>query len=290
MKKIIILLLAMVLLIPTSVIASDNSTQNDGDSLEITENTTKLFKAIKNKYNGGNSEVNLNAKARNIPILMYHEVGYTPTKEYSDSNYIMKETFENQMFYLVRNGYKTITMSQVYDNWVNGTPLPEKCVVLTFDDGYASHFTFVKDVLDRFNANATFYIVEDRLSYGIKDRNLENLKKLSDAGYEIGVHTYSHPNFSELDYDETYFQISKSKKFLEDNLGIEVKTFSYPFGIVNEYSLNILKDLGFETAVTTKQGIADPQKYGDDSRFLMNRYNIDYNMTLDKFGRILEGK
>ncbi len=264
MKKKLFIFLSILLLIPSIVMANGDLETKAG--------------------------VALHKNARRVPILMYHEVGYTPKAEFIGANYVHREALETQLFYLAANGIKTITMSQLYDNWVNGTELPDKCIVMTFDDGYASHFTLVNQILSRFNAKATFYIIKDRLYYGIENRDVEGLKKLAKSGQEIGSHTMTHPNFHEATYDEIYSEIAESKAFLEETLGIEVKTFSYPYGNHNANARKILNELGMQTAVTTKEGLSNPKQFENDNLLLMSRHNIGYETPMDEFIRIVNGQ
>lgn len=232
-------------------------------------------------------KIKLHPDARKVPILMYHEVGYTPTDDRDLTNYVHRFQLQAQMSLLQDLGVKTITMSELYDNWVNGTKLPDKCVVLTFDDGYASHFTIVNNVLNRFNLKATFYIIQDRLFMGIENRDVEGLKRIYEAGHEIGVHTVSHPDLTKLSEEEILSEIKNCKDFLENTLNTKIKTFSYPFGNYNDAAIKILKDLGFENAVITASGIAEPDFENPDSRLLLKRYNISYNTSLEEFKNII---
>lgn len=278
--------------LPANSYASENEKSVQSNIRTIIINKAKtVSKKVLDEYRleDLNLEIGLHPNAKKIPILMFHKVGYSENRDYDDANYILKHSLESKMLYLSANGYKTITMSQLYDNWTKGTELPEKSVLLTFDDGYASHFTYVKDVLDRFNAKGTFYIVQDRLFMGIENRNLDGVKILHKAGQEIGVHTYSHPDFTKMTYEEIYKEVATCKIFLEDNLGIKITTFSYPFGNYNPAAIQVLKDLGFKTAVTTKRGIGDPNQFSDDSIYKISRYNVNYNTDESQFKRMLEG-
>ncbi len=291
-KTVIILLLIFTLSFSSSVFAQGNITPvSSVTKAKILNEAKSVSRQIADDYvfPEFNSETGLHVNAKRIPVLMFHEVGYLETKEFNDSNYILKSSLESKMLYLSANGYTTITMGELYDNWINGTKLPEKPVVLTFDDGYASHFTYVKDVLDRFNAKGTFYIVQDRLFMDIENRNLEGVKALHEAGQEIGVHTYSHPDFSKMTYDEIYQEVIKCKSFLEDNLEIKMTTFSYPFGNYNDSAIKVLKDLSFKTAVTTKRGIGNPNQFSKDGELKISRYNVDYNTDESRFIQMLEG-
>lgn len=249
--------------------------------------SNSVYAAQQNVEINDSEKIKLHPNARNIPILMYHEVGYTPTDERDLTNYVHRSQLEAQMFLLQDLGVKTITMHELYDNWINGTELPEKCVVLTFDDGYASHFTIVNSILKRLNLKATFYIIEDRLFKGIENRDVEGLKKLYESGQEIGVHTVSHPDFHKLSEEEILAEIKDCKEFLEKTLDTEIKTFSYPFGNYNDESIKILKDLGFENAVVTQPGIAKPDLENSDSIFLMKRYNMSYTTSIEEFKNIV---
>lgn len=285
-KTVIILLLIFTMSLSSSVFAMGDVTKT-----KILNEAKFVSRQIADDYvyDEFDPETGFHVNARIIPVLMFHEVGYLETKEFSDSNYILKASLESKMLYLSANGYTTITMEELYDNWTRGTRLPEKPVVLTFDDGYASHFTYVKDVLERFNAKATFYIVQDRLFMDIKDRNLDGVKALHAAGQEIGVHSYSHPDFSKMTYDEIYKEVLTSKNFLEENLGIKMTTFSYPYGNYNDAALKVLKDLGFKTSVTTKRGIANPNQFPTDGQLKISRYNVDFNTDEARFVQMLEG-
>lgn len=249
--------------------------------------SNSVYAAKENVEINDSEKIKLHPNARNIPILMYHEVGYTPTDERDLTNYVHRSQLEAQMFLLQDLGVKTITMHELYDNWINGTELPEKCVVLTFDDGYASHFTIVNSILKRLNLKATFYIIEDRLFKGIENRDVEGLKKLYESSQEIGVHTVSHPDFHKLSEEEILAEIKDCKEFLEKTLDTEIKTFSYPFGNYNDESIKILKDLGFENAVVTQPGIAKPDLENSDSIFLMKRYNMSYTTSIEEFKNIV---
>lgn len=289
MKKRIILLLLIFIFIFSSISFAKGYEKEDLEN-EILNVAKNLSHEMAKSYVEPNFDENtgLHLNARKVPILMFHEVGRENTNGYDDANFIRKQDLEAIMLYLSANGYETVTMSQVHDNWTKGTPLPEKCVVLTFDDGYASHFTFVKDIMERFNATATFYIVQDRLFMNLEGRNVEGLKKIADAGMEIGAHTYSHPDFTNMSYEEIYKEVKTSIDFLENELGIKIETFSFPFGNFNDESIQVLKDLGIKTAVTTKEGKANPNQFASDSILKMSRHNVEADISIERLEQLLD--
>lgn len=284
-----IIFILFILILPNDAYASNYRNNPETIKNRILNEAKVVSEDIIQEIDDQELSYTIHQNARNIPVLMFHEVGYGNTNEYSDTNFILKEGLESKLMYLNSNGYTTITMADLYNNWTRGTELPEKPVVLTFDDGYASHFTFVKDAFNRYNAVGTFYIIQDRLFMDIQDRNVEGLKNLHNAGMEIGVHSYSHPDFRTLTYDEIYKEVGTSKAFLEDTLGIKMFTFSYPYGNYNAASIEILKEMGFRTAVTTRNGVGNPRLFNEDAQLRISRYNVDLNTTDEDFIKMING-
>lgn len=283
MKKFILFLaLALTLVFPNMSYANDQA-KSSKESKDIKASEIETVEEVQPpKYT-------TDSKARPVPVLMFHDVGYVGVKEYSDANFIFKDNLERKLNILIDKGYTTITTKDLYDNWAYGKELPEKPVLLTFDDGYASHFSFVKNLLTRLKIKGTFYIIQDRLSMGIYNRDLDGLKALYESGQEIGVHTYSHPDLTKLSYDEIYKEVKTCKDFLEGELGIKVDTFSYPYGSYNDDAIKVIKDLGFKTAVTTREGLGRPDQFDADNVLKISRYNIFNSTTDETFQKMLDG-
>lgn len=97
----------------------------------------------------------------NIPVLMYHgvsdDLGKVPY------GFLLQATdqFEACMRYLVRNGYTTITLKQLYDHLRDRKPLPPKSIVLTFDDGYLDNWVYVYPILKKYGLKGTIFVVTD---------------------------------------------------------------------------------------------------------------------------------
>ncbi|MDO5028739.1 MAG: polysaccharide deacetylase family protein [Bacillota bacterium] len=231
----------------------------------------------------------IHPNARPVPVLMFHDVGYIGVKSFSDANFIFKDNLERKLKILIKNGYTTITSKDLYDNWIYGKELPEKPVLLSFDDGYASHFSYVQRMFTRLDIKATFYIIQDRLFMDMPGRDLKGLRDLVESGQEIGVHTYSHKDFTDLTYDEIYQEVATCKNFLEEELGTKLDTFSYPYGNYNDAAIQVLKDLGFRTAVTTREGLGRPDQFEADNVLKISRYNIFNSTTDQQFQKMIDG-
>ncbi len=203
--------------------------------------------------------------AAEVPILMYH---YTP------------ENFEMQLQHLQSRGYTTITMSQLGRFLYSGEALPLKPVVITFDDGFYDQLKSFA-ILQKYQMRATYYIIlggeasnhcigltRTNLSCGDNYLNWTELKTISDSGLiEIGAHTLNHPDLPILSSPEQWQEIVESKKRLEDMYNISVTSFAYPYGHYNESTINLVKQAGYLTAVTTQSAT----NQSSENRYTMPR-------------------
>ncbi|NLX62439.1 MAG: polysaccharide deacetylase family protein [Tissierellia bacterium] len=221
---------------------------------------------------------------KNIPILMYHEIKDLPDPNLSGL-YVSEENFIMQLDALKAKGYNAVTMEEVYNHWINKAPLPENPIVLTFDDGYASHYSFVSKELNKRGMTGTFYIITWNVG---KDpiRTRERLKEMYEEGMEIGSHTITHIDARYSPNETILKQYKESKEFLEGVIGNKVEHFCYPIGAVTEYARKVLKDLGYKTAVRTSYGRANPSQ----GLYDLKRIRIDYFDTVDDFLNKIEGE
>jgi len=166
-----------------------------------------------------------------IPILTYHSFGPKPEKKEGvmQLHYrITAEKFDAQMKYLADQGYKTITFTDLIENQINGKPIPEQAIVLTFDDGWKSQYDFAVPILEKYKFTGTFFIVTG--STGAKAyMSADELKDLNSKGFEIAAHTKTHPKLVTLDDTKLADELQGSKKVLEDKLGITITTMAYPY-------------------------------------------------------------
>ena len=186
----------------------------------------------------------------NVPILMYHQIG-----EEENSLYLSEEHFRQHLEYFKEQGYTTVTMSQLYDHWGKGEPLPEKCIALTFDDGYRSMYEVVFPMLQEYGFTATFYVIPAAVwSPWSVDEDM--IKEMAEGGMEIGSHTYSHYQLDILTEKDVLFELQESKKALETVTGKEIHSLCYPVGRYTDFALQAASDCGYTTAVTTAYGFA----------------------------------
>lgn len=197
-----------------------------------------------------------------VPILVYHYVEYV--KDQGDtvrkSLNIIPPIFENQIKTLKEAGF-TFLMAADLGLYLDGKkPLPQKPVVITFDDGYEDFYTDVFPILKKHNVVATAYIISGVL--GNKNyMNQDQLKEVASSGLvEIGAHSVHHPNLKALPRQEAEREIFESKHILENKLGIKIVSFAYPYGGYNDESSYLVEKAGYTNAVGTKGGTIVNQK------------------------------
>jgi peptidoglycan/xylan/chitin deacetylase (PgdA/CDA1 family) len=153
-----------------------------------------------------------------------------------------------------------------------GQKIPKKVVVLTFDDAVLSHYTNVAPLLRKYHFNATFYICEfpgyPNPAYYM---NWDQVKQLSDQGFEIGNHSWHHAIVTTED-ETTLRRDIACIEHKCDSLHIpKPTTFAYPSYVTDEKSLKVLKDMGYATARIGSNRFYDP---GKDNPLLIPSYSM----------------
>lgn len=206
-----------------------------------------------------------------VPILMYHEI--SPTSHASFHKWVVAPlVLARQMRWLAAAGYASVTLDELGANRVGGSPLPPRPVVITFDDGYRDCLQYAPEVLQRFGFTATFFVVAGLVGRtsrwllaecGLELRLAEwaEIRRLADAGFEIGAHSTTHPRLAALPETEIGRELNESKRIVEDSLGRRVSHLAYPFGSTDGRVLRLAGDAGYRTACTVDIGVSRP---GDD--------------------------
>ena len=196
-----------------------------------------------------------------VPVLCYHQVrDYKPSDSKTAKDYIVPvDTFRDQMKLLADSGYQAILPGQLHEYLITGKALPDKPVLITFDDTRLDQFTAALPELDKHGFKAAFFIMTVSLGKpGYMSK--EQVKQLADEGHTIGSHTYDHKNVKTYTVDDWVDQVQKPSKQLQTITGKPVEYFAYPFGLWDKEAIAKLKDHDFKAVfqLSAKRDENDP--------------------------------
>lgn len=207
-----------------------------------------------------------------VPVLMYHRI--RPMKASFTSKdrtfTTTPEMFEAQMIGLKDAGYTTITPRELEDALTGRVVLPEKPVLITFDDGYREHYTKVFPILKRLNLKATYFIISESHTSPAHMTNAM-IQEVDKSGLiTIASHTRRHIFLARASVASRSSEIAGSKKDLEDLLGHEVKDFAYPFGSWSQTVADDVKKAGYQLGFGIRLGSI----HGESSRYQLRRIRV----------------
>ena len=189
-----------------------------------------------------------------VPILVYHSIGPVQNKKglqlketKTQAHYrVNTEMFEKQMKYFSDNGYHPISFATYVNSLKDDTKLPEKTVVLTFDDGWKTQYKYAVPILEKYNFTATFFIVTSYINGNYNAyMNWDNLKDLVAHNFDIESHTENHLILTKINSQKLITELTDSKKTLEDKLAIKVIALAYPNYVQNQNVRDVVKSSGY---------------------------------------------
>jgi len=223
-------------------------------------------------------------------ILMYHYISDPPpdsdTSRWSLS--VTPANFDAQMSYLKQAGYHTVTLYNLYDYLVQGKPLPEKPIILTFDDGYVDAFDHAMPILRKYGFVGTFFVLTGPADQGGAGGYLtwDQMRAMTAAGMDIELHSREHYDLRNRSNDFLVNQIAGGKEAIEAHTARPVRWFAYPSGHYDAAVKRVLVSAGFWGAVTTIPG----RTHTAPTLFDMPRIRISSYYTLEAFKKaITEG-
>ncbi len=194
-----------------------------------------------------------------VPILVYHSVmPHHPGQTALQRDYdVDPAIFDRQMKFLKDGGYSVVPLADVYRHLADGTPLPEKAAVITFDDGWENQYVYALPVLEKYGYTATFFVYTDAIGRK-KFMSWLQILDLKAKGMTIGSHTRRHPLLTKItDQARLRDEIVESKVILEGKLGGTVDLFAYPFGVGagDPAVLALVKQAGYKAARIFQGGL-----------------------------------
>jgi peptidoglycan/xylan/chitin deacetylase (PgdA/CDA1 family) len=216
-------------------------------------------------------------KASKVPILTYHSL--------DDSGSVISmppRKFREQMLALAAHRCTGIRFDELAQAWMGRGTLPERPVVLTFDDAFSNVLEHAAPVLSGLGFRATIFAVAGQCGRfndwpqgaGVPRLPLlsfDHLAQLAAGGFEIGAHSLTHARLSELTPEPSRREIVESRHILEDGIGTAVSTFAYPFGLVTPAAVEIVRE-HYRAACSARLAVAQHR----DDRYLLPRIEMFY--------------
>lgn len=214
-----------------------------------------------------------------IPILMYHQIDEPPPRGTSLRGLtVAPYSFAWQMRMLRLLGYSGLSMRDL-EPYLHGE-LTGKVVGITFDDGFQNNLHHALPALQKNGFTATCYGVSSLVGgYNIWDAGKVAEKPLMTqqdwlawhgAGMDVGSHTQTHANLTELTAEQAREQIAVSKDQLQQLIGAEVRHFCYPYGWFTTEHQEMVRAAGYITATSTRRGRVRPS----DNPYALNRIMV----------------
>ena len=240
-----------------------------------------------------------------LPIIMYHHIS---TKTSALGAYVITPTqFESDLKFIREKGYQTITSQNLIDYFNGMFDLPQKPIMITFDDGYLSFYEYAYPLLKKYNMKAVFSIIGKYtdLYSSCDDRNINyahitwnDVKEMSQSGLiEMANHTYDLHTLNDRkgstiksgENEDCYkTMLTSDLKTVQNKLkevtGITPITFTYPFGKICKQSYSIIKEMGFKVSFGCEEKINYIDKE-NPNLYKLKRFNRAHGKSSETFFR-----
>jgi len=222
---------------------------------------------------------------RTLRVLMYHKINDL----WPNPTTVPTAVFAEQMALLGELGYVAVSIDAVRDHYLDGAPLPEGAVLITFDDGYRDNLENALPILQRHGYPAVVFVPiaflegsrplpheEPLRLLGVQNETVgwDDLAALEAGGVRVESHGIGHQPLSDLDPAEATREIAISKLRLEERLGREVEAYAFVKGSLADYRpehASLVQQAGYKLAFTSVSGANGP----DTDRFRLRRYNVE---------------
>src|SRR6267142_2606012 len=215
-----------------------------------------------------------------VPILTWHSIGGA-----GDEFTVSEAAFAMQLDALREAGFHTVTFHEWLEHEDRGAPLPDKPILLTFDDGYQDAFTAALPALRARGMRGTFFLVtawigpdEAHRSQGEPGRRYlswPEVRALAALGMEIGSHGATHKRLPDLTDEQAMDELVRSKRQLESGLAAPVEVFAYPYNASRRRLRALARDAGYRAAVSGKD-------HGGADRYELYRSGVQGGTSPEK--------
>ncbi|MFH0065654.1 polysaccharide deacetylase family protein [Peribacillus sp. NPDC056705] len=249
--------------------------EDDIEVVEAAENETETGQDLDGQIDTG--DWIMAKSAVRLPILMYHSI--------SEGNGLRVpiEEFRAQMAWLRENGYYTLSPEEAYLVLTENRMPSEKCVWLTFDDGYTDNYTEAFPILKENDMKATVFMIGKSIDKG-HHLTEDQMLVMSRNGISIESHTINHLELNRMTAVQQEAEMVQSKDLFDRILKQDTTVLSYPVGRYNEESLALSEEAGYKMAVTTEPGGASR----DQGMHALHRVRISPGLSVGGFASLIE--
>lgn len=242
-----------------------------------------------------------------VPIIMYHSI----LKSQSGDYIIHPSILEKDLNYIKEKGYSTITMTDLINYVYNNIAIPEKSIIITFDDGHYNNLGYAVPLLEKYDMKAVISIVgnytdtfsktdEANMNYGyLRWKDINELIKSGTVEFQnhtYNLHSIGARKGAMKKHNETkeHYQtflsddIQKLQEEFKNNTNYIPNTFTYPFGAISKESIDIIKQLGFKASLSCAKGINEITKDPNCLYMLKRNNRPSYISTEQFFKNLLE--
>ncbi|MFF5145642.1 polysaccharide deacetylase family protein [Streptomyces sp. NPDC013157] len=227
-----------------------------------------------------------------VPILMYHSVATAPN-DATRALSVAPEAFAEQMALVGDLGLTPVSTADLAAGWRSGGSLPDRPVLITFDDGYEGVHRHALSVLAKHGFASTLFVSTGwiRGAYdtgGGLDAMLDwdQVRELAGAGCEIGGHSHTHPQLDQLDDDRLRTELVRSREIVTDELGAPPASFAYPYGYSSRRVRQAVRAAGYTQALAVGNDLARRRQ----GPFALQRVTVRRSTDAAEFARLLEGR
>jgi len=215
-------------------------------------------------------------------VIYYHDIVIDKGETYMRTNI---EVFKKQMQYIADNGYETIR----FDDFQNQDKLlfKKKRILIAFDDGWLSNHDVIFDWMKERHLKYNVFLTIGEINNNQKYLTWNLVRKMHDSGLcGFGVHTYTHPNMSDLSKINWEHEIKDANNVFIKELGFQPVDFCYPFGYYSEESNDRLsKETNYQRIYISKMVYS----YVLNGKIIMGRNAISNDDSFSFFKDKLRG-
>jgi peptidoglycan/xylan/chitin deacetylase (PgdA/CDA1 family) len=222
-----------------------------------------------------------------VPILMYHYISVPPADAdiYRKDLSVTPERFEGHLQYLLSAGYHVVTLDDLLYALTQGRPLPEKPVILTFDDGYEDNYQNAFPLLQKYGVSGHFFIISDFVNAGRPGyMSWQQIEEMAAVGQHFGSHSRDHPDLSGKPVDYLVWQALGGLESIQEHLGYHPRWVSYPSGGYDQQVIAVYKSANYWGGLAADQGATHTL----DDIFHLTRVRVRGTYTAEDLANLLE--